>query len=130
MTIELKILAWGCVLGIAHIIIAAQAATAQYGARWGLGSREGEVPPPRPVVGRLQRAQRNYFETFPVAAAAILIDAAAGIGTHWTAVGAILWLAARVVYVPVYAAGIPVVRTLLFLAGVVGIFMVLWPALF
>ena len=85
MTTELQVLAWGCVLGIAHILIAAQAATAQYGAKWGFSSREGDVPPARPLVGRLQRAQRNYFETFPLAAAAILIVSVAGIGTHWTA---------------------------------------------
>jgi uncharacterized MAPEG superfamily protein len=34
-----------------------------------------------------------------------------------------------VVYLPLYWAGVPVVRTLVWTVGMVGIFMVLWPLL-
>ncbi len=129
MPIELTLLAWGCVLALVHIFAAVQVKTRQYGAKWNRGARDETLPPPLPLVGRLARAQANYFETFPIAAAAILIDAAAGLFSHWTAIGAILWLAARIVYLPLYALGIPVVRTIAFLISVVGIVMLLWPAL-
>jgi len=129
MTTELAVLAWGCVLAIVHIFAAVRVKTRQYGTKWNVGARDEELPPPAPLVGRLARAQANYFETFPVMAAAILIVSAAGLTSRGTAIGAILWLGARVVYLPLYAAGVPVVRTFVFLISVVGIGMVLWPAL-
>jgi uncharacterized MAPEG superfamily protein len=43
--------------------------------------------------------------------------------------GGWIWLAARVVYLPLYAAGVPVVRTIVFLASLVGILIALRPLL-
>ena len=87
------------------------------------------MPEPRPLVGRLTRAQANYFETFPIVAIAILIDAQAGLFDRWTAIGAMVWLGARIVYLPLYAAGVPVVRTIVFGISMAGLLMLLWPVL-
>jgi uncharacterized MAPEG superfamily protein len=129
MNTELTMLAWGCVLAIVHIFAAVRMKTRQYGTTWNMGARDEELPPLNPVAGRLARAQANYFETFPVMAAAILIVTLASLETRWTAIGAILWLAARVVYLPLYAMGVPKVRTLVFMVSLVGIVLVLWPPL-
>lgn len=129
MTTELSVLAWGCILAILHIFIAVRFKTRQYGSKWNMGARDEELPPPQPIVGRLARAQANFFETFPIAAAAILIVSLASLNDRWTAIGAMLWLGARLVYLPLYAFGVPVVRTIAFLASVVGIAMILRPAL-
>lgn len=129
MSTELTVLAWGCVLAFVHIFAAVRAKTAQYGTKWNMGARDEELPPLNPLAGRLARAQANYFETFPVAAAAILIVSVAGLTSRWTALGALVWLGARIVYLPLYAAGVAVVRTLVFFVSVVGLGMVLWPAL-
>jgi uncharacterized MAPEG superfamily protein len=129
MTTELSVLAWGCVLAIVHIFVAVRFKTRQYGTKWNMGARDEDLPPPQPIVARLARAQANFFETFPVMAAAILIVTAADLESQWTAVGALLWLGARVVYLPLYAAGVPVVRTVVFIVSIAGIAMVLRPAL-
>ena len=129
MTTELVILAWGCVLGLVHIFAAVRVKTRQYGTAWNISARDEALPPPEPLVGRLARAQANYFETFPIAAAAILIVYTTGLHDRLTALGAIIWLVARIVYLPVYALGIPMLRTALFIASVIGILMVLRPAL-
>jgi uncharacterized MAPEG superfamily protein len=129
MTIELSVLAWGCILGILHIFIAVRFKTRQYGTKWNVGARDAELPPPQPIVGRLARAQANFFESFPILAAAILIISAANLEDRSTAMGALLWLGARLVYLPIYAAGVPVVRTIIFLISIVGIALVLRPAL-
>jgi uncharacterized MAPEG superfamily protein len=129
MTTELVVLAWGCVLGLVHIFAAVRVKTRQYGTAWNISARDEALPPPEPLVGRLARAQANYFETFTIAAAAILIVYAAGLHDRLTALGAIIWLVARIVYLPVYALGIPILRTALFIASLIGILMVLWPAL-
>lgn len=129
MSIELTVLAWGCALGVVQIFVAAQLADRQYGFAWGLSSREEAVPPPAPFLGRMLRAQANFLETFPIAAAAILIVSVADLNSRWTEIGAIVWLAARVAYWPVYGIGIPGLRSLLFATSIVGIGMLLWPVL-
>lgn len=129
MTTELGVLAWGCVLALVHIFAAVRVKTRQYGTKWNMGARDEQLPPPQPIVGRLARAQANFFETFPVAAAAILIVSATGLTDRWTAAGAILWLAARIIYLPIYAMGVPMVRTIIFLASIAGIALILRPAL-
>ena len=129
MTAELSVLAWGCVLALVHVFAAVRVKTRQYGTRWNMGARDQELPPPQPIVGRLARAQANFFETFPIFAAAALIVSFAGLGDRGSAIGAWLWLGARILYLPLYAFGVPVVRTLVFLVSVVGIALVLRPAL-
>lgn len=129
MNTELAVLAWGCVLALVHIFVAVRFKTRQYGTRWNMGARDEELGPPQPIVGRLARAQANFFETFPIYAAAALIVTVAGLESRWTGIGAWLWLGARLVYLPLYAFGVPVVRTLAFFVSVVGIGLVLWPAL-
>ena len=129
MTTELTMLGWGCVLGLVHIFAAAHVRTRQYGVTWNMGARDGAVPEPLPIVGRLSRAQANFFETFPLMAAAILIVSIADVTSRWTAIGAMLWLGARIVYLPLYAAGVPRYRSLVFLVSLVGLLMVLSPAL-
>src|SRR3546814_8516890 len=114
MSIELTVLAWGCVLGVVQTYVAAELEGRQYGMKWALSSREAALPPSTPLVGRMKRAQANFLETFPIAAAAILIVQVAGLNSTWTAIGAIVWLGARVAFWVVYAIGIPVVRSVLF----------------
>ncbi len=129
MSTELLVLAWGCVLALIHVFAAVRVKTRQYGVRWNMGARDEALPPPDPLVGRLARAQANFFETFPVAGFAILLVTVADRTDAWTAVGALLWLAMRVVYLPVYALGIPKLRTAIFLLSVIGIALVLRPVL-
>ena len=129
MTTELTVLAWGCVLAFVHIFAAAQVKTRQYGSKWNVGARDEDLPPAAPLVGRLARAQANFFETFPVLVAAVLIVGAAGLTNKWTAIGAWLWLGARIVYLPLYALGVPYLRSLAWIAATAGIVMILWPAL-
>ena len=50
--------------------------------------------------------------------------------SQWTAIGGWVWLGARVIYLPLYAAGIPVIRTIVWTIGMIGLGMVLWPLLF
>ena len=128
MTTELTVLTWGCVLALVHIFAAAQVKTRQYGTKWNLGARDEELPPLNPLAGRLARAQANFFETFPIFIAAVILAMSVGTDSQ-TALGAWLWLGGRVAYLPLYALGVPVVRTLAWVVSLVGIVLVLKPAL-
>lgn len=125
MPIELTLLGIATLIGVVHILAAAQAKTAQYGTRWNMGARDEDLPPPRPIVGRLTRAQANFFETFPLFAAALLGAFAAGRFGWKTELGAWLYVGARAVYLPVYAAGIPKLRTAIFGVAFLGFALIL-----
>lgn len=129
MHTEYAILAWGCVLALIHIFAASTVRTAKYGTAWNAGNRDSDPGTPTPLIGRLMRAQGNFFETFPLVIAAVALLGLAGIHTRWTAIGAILWLVARVAYLPIYAAGIVYVRSAVFLVSLAGIVLMLWPLL-
>ena len=127
MPTEIKILAWATVLLIVHIFAAVHLKTRQYGAKWNMGARDEALPPLNPLAGRLQRAQANFLETLPIAIIALLGVVVANRTSAGTALGGWIWLGARVVYLPLYAAGIRVIRTLAFAVSLVGLAMVLKP---
>ena len=129
MAIELKILALGAVLLFVHVFTATRFKTAQYGRKWNVGARDAALPEPNAMTGRTMRAQANFLETFPIAIVALLGVVLAGKTSPTTALGGWIWLGARAVYLPLYAAGIPVVRTIAFMVSMIGLVMVLWPLL-
>jgi uncharacterized MAPEG superfamily protein len=129
MNTELSVLAWGCVLALLHVFAAAHVKTRQYGMKWNVGARDDALPEPQPIVGRMARAQANFYETFPLYAAAALIVSLVHLNNRWTAIGALVWIGGRLVYLPLYALGVPYLRTLAWIASLVGIVMVIRPAL-
>ncbi len=129
MPVELKILALGAVLLFIHIFIATRFKTAQYGRKWNVSARDEALPEPNPVTGRLIRAQANFEETFPIAIVALLGVVIAGKTSQATALGGWIWLGARAVYLPLYWAGIPVVRTIVWSIALFGLILVIKPLL-
>ena len=129
MAIELQMLAWAGVLGLAQVMLAAAAITRERGTQWNASARDGQAPPPGLLAGRLQRAQANFLETFPVFAAAAIAVVVAGRQDATTAMAVQLYFWARLAYVPLYAAGIPYVRSLAWLVSLAGILMLLWALL-
>lgn len=125
MTTELTLLACTLVLAIVQIMLVAQLRTAETGLQYNASARDAKAPPPRPVTARLQRAQANLFETLPLFVGAVLIAHVAGREGDLTLWGCWLYLLCRVVYVPLYAAGIPYVRSLVWLTSMIGLGMVL-----
>ena len=73
------------------------------------------------MAARVDRALRNFLETFPFFAAAVLAVVATQRTDADTALGAQLYFWARLAYVPIYAAGIPYLRTVVWAVGFWGI---------
>lgn len=95
---------------------------------WALGARDAAGPPFGTIGARLERAFDNFVQTFAFFAAAVLLAQVLGRHSANSVLGAQLYFWARVAYIPLYAFGIPVVRTLVWIASFVGIIMVLWAA--
>jgi uncharacterized MAPEG superfamily protein len=92
---------------------------------WALGPRDDAGAPLGKIGGRLDRAYRNFLETFPFFAAAVLLAHALDKSTSTSVLGAQIYIWARVLYIPAYVFAIPFVRTLIWVAGLAGIAMVM-----
>jgi len=125
MTVELRYLALSIVLVVIQLLLAGFFATKERGSAWNAGPRDAPQPPLKPLAARLERAARNVLETFPLFAAAVLVAHAAGVHTALTAIGATLYFWGRILYVPLYAFGIPYVRSVVWLIATAGIGLIL-----
>jgi uncharacterized MAPEG superfamily protein len=92
-----------------------------------LGPRD-DLPPLTRIGGRAERALANMQEALPVFLALALLNLILGTGALATT-GATVFLVARVLYVPAYLAGIMGVRTLIWIASLVGLILMLIPIL-
>jgi uncharacterized MAPEG superfamily protein len=126
---EIQMLLWSLVLGLVQLVIATSLATRDQGLAYNLSPRDLPPPPVRPMTARFQRAFHNFRETFVYFAVAILVVTVLGKENAMSALGAVLYFGARVIYVLVYALGIAVLRTLVWTVSVIGIVMVLIAAM-
>jgi uncharacterized MAPEG superfamily protein len=127
MTTELSILAWTLVLALVQVLLPAVLRGRQSRAGYNASARDHPAAPPSEVTARLIRAQTNLFETLPVFAVAVIINHMVGREGALTLWGAWLYIVARVVYVPIYAAGIPFIRSLVWMVSLLGIILLLVP---
>ena len=79
------------------------------------------------IAARLDRAKSNMLEALPLFLGLAMLALAKRGDTNGAVNGAIVFLIARTIYVPVYAAGIPVLRSLVWLAGMAGLVMMALP---
>ncbi|HEY3643961.1 MAG TPA: MAPEG family protein [Gammaproteobacteria bacterium] len=125
MTTEYQMLLWTVVLGLVQLVIHVLAAIKVRGVAWAFSPRDAVMPRLEGMGGRLDRAFYNLLETFPFFAAVVLMAGVLGVHSSLTAWGAMLYFWARVAYIPVYALGLPVVRTGVWGLSVVGIVLIL-----
>jgi uncharacterized MAPEG superfamily protein len=112
ISFEVWMLAAAIVWGFVQLVAAAQAANMQYGLKWAASPRDVEMPPLNPIPGRINRNFRNYMETFPFFAAAILMALVAGVHSELTYWGSIAYFGGRIGYTVLYISGVPLVRSL------------------
>ena len=124
MTIELWMLFGAMVLGLVHLTAASFTFKAQVGNSYGVGPRDEDLRPTG-VAGRLDRAQRNFLETFAIFATAILMAHVLGRENWLTEFGALIYLAGRIAFLPLYAAGVRWVRTFSWNFATAGLVMVM-----
>jgi uncharacterized MAPEG superfamily protein len=123
MTIELTLLIASVVLGIVHIIVVSHLQSWQRGYRWTAGSREASVASLTGIAGRAERALRNYLETFPFFAAAIVVVAMTDTHSWLTVWGAHLYFWGRIIYAVLYTVNLPLARSLVWNIPTIGILM-------
>ena len=121
---ELSVLGWSVVLLLLQVVAQATAAS-DLGPTYLLSPRDEYRESSSVIAGRLTRALNNLLETYPAFVALALGLIVAGKTGGLGATGAWVWIVARVLYVFIYATGIPVVRTLVWLASIIGLLLML-----
>jgi uncharacterized MAPEG superfamily protein len=87
------------------------------------GNREGMAPPVG-MAGRADRAAKNQMEAMVMFLAVVLAATIAGKSAQ-IAFGATIFFWARLVYWPVYLAGIAYVRTLVWFVSIIGLILII-----
>ncbi|MEJ1967615.1 MAG: MAPEG family protein [Rhizomicrobium sp.] len=131
-SVEMEMLWLSTALGLLQLLLAVLFSVGQRGMPWGVGPRDQPAPPLGMMGGRIERAFRNYLETYVFFAAAVLMANALNKHTGTSVIGAQVFFWSRVAYVPIYALGIPYLRTLVWVAAIAGIGMVMrgiWPGM-
>ena len=123
MTPELTYLAYSIALFFVIVLLQGHAGIANNGPM-PMANHRDNLKPPTPFQARMKRLTDNYRENLWFFAPLVLIAAIVQISNQWTVLGAQIFLASRVAHAIWYAFGLPFVRPLLWLAGVIGCGMI------
>jgi uncharacterized MAPEG superfamily protein len=123
MTPDLKYLLFSVLLTAVQVVIAAAAANQVVGLVTLAGNREGMAEMPG-FAGRAKRAHLNMLENMVLFTALVLIAAVAGKANATTAMGAMIFFWARLVYAVVYLIGVPWLRTVVWFVSVIGMVLI------
>lgn len=125
MSPEMMVLMLAVVLGFVHLTIQAASATSVRGAKWNLSSRDATLPPLTGLAGRAERAFANFKETFPFFLAAVFLVMHSGRAGNLSAIGAYIYLAARLIYLPLYLFDVVGARTAVWSLSALGVLLIL-----
>lgn len=123
MTTTLTMVAWMVLLTWLTIMLASMFRSRSWtleGFKLALGNRDS-LPAPTPIAGRAERTARNTQENFVLFAALALTAHVAGVDGQQVEQGAQIFFWARLVYVPVYIAGIAYLRSVVWFVGLYGL---------
>lgn len=116
-TTELQCLTWVCLATALMWIPYILARMATRGIMATMGNPDPSLPADPAWADRAHRAHTNAVENLVLFAPLVIMAAMLGISTPLTVIAAKAYLAARVAHYFIYAAGIPVLRTLAFAVG-------------
>ena len=85
---------------------------------WGIVGTRDKLTETSVVAGRLDRAKNNLLESLPIFLALALLAMVKGRDTDAVTNAALVFLVARVIYVPAYVSGIPMLRSIVWLVAI------------
>lgn len=123
MTTDLWMLLAAAGVHFALILVTATPNILNNGPAWAMGNRE-ESPPVPEWVARSRRASANLLENMPLFTILVLVAHVAGQADETSAMGAMVFVVSRIAHAACYVAGVPYVRTAIWLASLVGLAMI------
>ncbi len=116
MPVELKVLGYAALLQFVQYIVMAVPVSLQLGVAYTGGNRDDQKQATG-VPGRLKRALENHFEGLVLFTIAVLVVVLGETSNQLTETCAWAYLWARILYVPAYASGVFLVRSLIWSVG-------------
>lgn len=116
MPVEIQVLGYAALLQYVQFLAMAIPLNLQLGPKYTAGPRD-ERQEPRGVAGRLHRALGNHTENLVLFTIAVVVVVLGDASTAFTEQAAWTYLVARIIYVPAYASGIYMLRSLVFTVG-------------
>lgn len=113
---ELTVLALAGLLQVLQFFLMAVPVNLQLGPRYTGGPRD-EARPVTGMAGRLSRAMDNHFEALILFTIAVVVVTLGARNSPFTATCAWTYLGSRILYVPAYASGIPLLRSVVWAVG-------------
>jgi uncharacterized MAPEG superfamily protein len=120
---ELMWLLWAVALTVVQMLVCVSGATLQVGLPMLASNRDG-MPPLTGWQRRAERAHHNMLESLVLFAALVLIAVVTNKTNSATLLGAQLFFWARLAYAPIFIAGIPWLRTLVWFASMIGLVII------
>lgn len=124
MTLEMTLLLWSVAFGLLQCLATGMAVNRERGVAFSGGPRDDQQPIGG-VGGRVIRAFANFKETYVFFVALVLVGQVLDRHSTATVWGANLYFWARIVYWPLYVAGVPMVRSLVWVVAMLGILLML-----
>jgi len=129
MPVEVRVLGYAALLQVLQFVLMAVPLNVQLGTAYTAGPRD-EHQEASGLGGRLFRAFNNHFEALTLFTIAVLVVVLSKASTPLTEQLAWTYLIARIAYVPAYASGIFLLRSLIFAVGFAATVGMLLVALF
>ncbi|WP_117195029.1 MAPEG family protein [Rhizobium terrae] len=118
----MTLLALSVILLVFHVLLQGMLSTRELGSQWNAGPRDEGIEPKGRYAGRAGRASKNFQETYPAFVGLLLgVTFAGDDASSWGLIGGWIWFVARIVYLPLYLAGIPYFRSFVWLISMVGL---------
>jgi len=127
VTFEFQMVIAAVIIGLVNVLWGAVAGSGgKRDLKWLSGPRDEDYPPESVMAQRLRRSMANFLETFPLFLAAVVACASAGkLNNTLTVDGSLAYVIGRALYVPLYALGAPLLRSVVWGVSLVGIVMLI-----
>jgi len=129
MPVEIKVLGFAALLQFIQFVLMAVPVNRQLGTAYTGGNRDQELRATG-LAGRLKRALDNHFEGLILFTIAVVVVVLGDASSPFTEQCAWIYLLGRILYVPAYASGVYLVRSIIWSVSFAATLAMLWTALF
>lgn len=126
VSIELTLLIWSTVVALVYVTTQSFLLKAQTGNYYTVTARDEEKQPVG-LAGRVNRALRNFVETYPIFIALVLVIELLNAQNGFSFWGANIYFWARVLFLPAYLVGTPYLRTTIWQISALGLVLMMQP---
>ena len=123
MSFELQVVAGSVLILFGLLMYQGALVPLNQGFGWGLGSRDGE-PDYTAMQGRTRRTVTNHMEGMLLFIPLVMIVEMAALSSQLTEIGAAIYLAGRLAFVPLYLLGVSYLRSVFWGIALLGTILV------